>query len=105
MSNKRGKLPSVDGIITKVEKLETQIENLENRLEDKRTELEQRQTQLEKFMTPASKPKLVLWLKNRRAGLDKLSELLDEMPDESDDPEFENSTHDKGKKSKKKHNK
>lgn len=106
MSNKRGRQPNVDGIITKVEKLETQIESLETKLDDKRVELEQRQKQLAKFMTSDNKPKLVAWLNSRRAGLDKLEELLGETPDEPNDPEFENSTSVKhSKKDKKKRNK
>ncbi len=92
MSNKRGRQPSVDGIISKIEKLESQIERLESNVGIKQTELELLQKKLEKFMTPDNKPKLEAWLESRQAGLNKMSELLEEIPDKESDPEFKDNT-------------
>ncbi len=105
MSNKNGRQPSVDGIISKIEKLESQIERLESSISLKREGLKLLQKKLEKFMTPNNKPKLTAWLEARQAGLDKMSELLEEIPDEKSDPEFEDNTPDKSERSKKKRKK
>lgn len=92
MSNKKGRQPTVDGTIVKIEKLETQIDNLETRLIEKRAALEKQQMHLEKFMTPENKLKLSAWVLDRRAGLDRVSSLLEDIADpEDNDPEFEKS--------------
>lgn len=104
MNNKKGRQPSVDGIIAKIEKLESQIERLESSVVAKHTELESTQKKLEKFMTPDNKQKLTTWVETRRAGLNKMSELLEEIPDEDSDPEFEDGAPNKSKRSKKRKN-
>lgn len=101
MSNKRGRQPSVDGIITKIEKLESHVEKLESSIDSKREELKLLHEKLEEFMTPDNKPKLAAWLETRRAGLDRMSELLEEIPNEEPDPEFEDSKSNKKRKKRK----
>jgi len=104
MSNKKGRQPTVDGTIAKIEKLEIQISNLETKLVEKRAAFEKQKTQLERFMTPENKPKLSAWVLDRRAGLDRVSSLLDDVAD-LDDPEFEESKQSESKPKKKHKNK